>query len=75
MEMQLLSIYYALLLFIKKIVKMYPRIGLFGKLPYLHICILPIPIHVSIFVLPRSGWRRRRTEEPSVVKLLRAGVR
>ena len=71
MEMQLLSIYYALLLFIKKIVKMYPRIGLFGKLPYLHICILPIPIHVS--VLLRSGWRRR-TEEPSVVKLVRAGV-
>ena len=53
MEMQLLSIYYALLLFIKKIVKTYLRIGLFGKLPYPRIRILPIPIHVSVSVLLR----------------------
>ena len=49
MEMQLLSIYYALLLFIKKIVKTYPRIGLFGKLPCP--CIRILPIHVSVSVL------------------------
>jgi hypothetical protein len=28
--------------------KMYPRIGLFEKLPYLRIRILPIPIPVSV---------------------------
>ena len=38
-------------LFILKNSKTYPRIGLFRKLPYPRIRILPIPIRVSVSVL------------------------